>query len=181
MRTITAVDYDPMWPSVFEQLRTKVWEVLGGFAIAVEHVGSTAVPGLAAKPIIDMTVIVATDADIRRAIEQLATLGYRHQGNLGIEGREAFHNPPGLPAHHLYVCQQGSTALRNHLASRDYLQSHPVCAKAYGDLKKRLAWQYPHDINAYIDGKADFILGILVQAELSDHDLQAIAAASRKT
>ena len=108
-----------------------------------------------------MTAVVATDADIRRAIEQLAILGYRHQGNLGIEGREAFHNPPGLPTHHLYVCRQGSTVVRDHLATRDYLRSYPVCANAYGELKKRLARQYPNDIDAYIDGKMDFILGVL--------------------
>ena len=155
--------------------------MLGGFAVAVEHVGSTAVPGLAAKPIIDMTVVVATDADIRRAIKQFATLGYRHQGNLGIEGREAFHNPQGLPAHHLYVCRQASTAVRDHLATRDYLRSHPVCAPAYGELKKRLARQYPHDIDVYIDGKTDFLLGILTKADLSGHELQTLAAASRKT
>jgi GrpB-like predicted nucleotidyltransferase (UPF0157 family) len=180
MQTVLVVDYDPLWPSAFECLRANVWQVLQDFAISVEHVGSTAVPGLAAKPIIDMTVVVATDTDVLRAIAQLATLGYRHQGNLGIEGREAFNNPPGLCPHHLYLCRQGSTGLRNHVSIRDYLRSDLERAKAYGELKKRLAQQYPHDIDAYIDGKTDFILGVLAKVGMSDNELQSIDVANRK-
>ncbi len=123
---ITVVDYDPTWPQVFKRLRAPVWQVVQDFALAVEHVGSTSVPGLAAKPIIDMDVILASPAEIALAIERLATLGYVHRGNLGIEGREAFQRPAHLPPHHLYVCVQDSVSLRNHLALRDYLRSHPA-------------------------------------------------------
>ncbi len=179
MRTIAVVDYDPMWPRVCEEVRATVWKVLKDFAIAVEHVGSTSVPGLAAKPIVDVDVVVASDSDIGKAIEQLATLGYEYRGDLGVTGREAFRNPPGVTSHHLYVCREGVTPLRNHLALRDYLRSHPDKVVAYGDLKKRLAQQFPHDIDAYIAGKTNFILHILEESSFSDDELQRIANPNR--
>lgn len=181
MKNIVVVDYDPQWAEVFEALRDRIWGVVGDFAISVEHVGSTSVPGLPAKPVIDMSVVVAGDIDVARAIAQLATLGYRHVGNLGIEGREAFKNPDGLPRHHLYVCPQGSLGLRNHLAFRDYLRSHPDEVKTYGELKKSLALQHPHDIDAYIDGKTDFIVGILSKMGITSEDLNSIATANRQS
>ena len=179
MRTIAVVDYDPMWPRVCEEVRATVWKVLKDFAIAVEHVGSTSVPGLAAKPIVDVDVVVASDSDIGKAIEQLATFGYEYRGDLGVTGREAFRNPPGVTSHHLYVCREGVTPLRNHLALRDYLRSHPDKVVAYGDLKKRLAQQFPHDIDAYIAGKTNFILHILEESSFSDDELQRIANPNR--
>ena len=89
-RIVLVVDYDPAWPDMFEVLRRPVWAGVRDVAVSVEHVGSTAVPGLAAKPIIDMDVVVVSSASIPEAIERLATLGYEHRGNLGIEDREAF-------------------------------------------------------------------------------------------
>ena len=180
MGSIVVVDYDPQWPEIFESLRDNIWGVVGHFAIAVEHVGSTAVPGLAAKPVIDLSVVVARDADVPLAIKQLAALGYKHLGNLGIDGREAFDNPDGLPSHHLYVCPQGSLGLRNHLALREYMRCHSDAANSYGELKKTLALRYPNDIDAYVDGKTDFIIGILANMELSSDELNSIAAANRK-
>jgi len=147
VRTIEVVDYDPAWPGLFEQLRSRVWPAVQDCAIAVEHVGSTSVPGLAAKPVIDITVIVVSDTDVPLAIERLATVGYVHQGDLGVEGREAFASPPMLPAHHLYLCPRQSLALMNHLTLRNYLRTHAEAAREYGDLKKRLASQFRHDID----------------------------------
>src|SRR5262245_40080293 len=161
MQTIVVVDYDPAWPEIFQQLRAHVWSVLHDIAMAVEHVGSTSVPGLAAKPIIDMSVIVASESVIPVACARLATLGYLHLGNLGVEGREAFRRPEGSPAHNLYVCPQGSLGLQKHLAVRDYLRANPEAANAYGELKKRLAREFPHDIESYVADKTDLILGIL--------------------
>lgn len=160
-RTIVVVDYDPSWPLTFASLRAPVWDAVRDVALAVEHVGSTAVPGLAAKPIIDIDVIVSARAEIRAAVDRLAAVGYVHQGNLGIEGREAFESPAGLPAHHLYVCVQGSAAPLNHLTLRDYLRGHPDRAAAYGQLKKQLAAQFPTDIDKYVAGKTDFVLATL--------------------
>jgi GrpB-like predicted nucleotidyltransferase (UPF0157 family) len=173
------VDYEPKWPEVFARLRATISEGLGPLAVAIEHVGSTSVPGLVAKPVIDMSVVVAFDADVPAAIDRLAKLGYRHRGNLGVEGREAFDNPPGLPAHNLYVCPEGNLGLLNHLAVRDYLRSHPDTATAYGELKKKLAARFASDIDAYIDGKTDFILGVLAETGFTDEELTLIAAVNR--
>lgn len=180
MRTIVVVDYDPGWPEVFEQLRARLRPVVSDFALAVEHMGSTSVPGLAAKPIIDISVVVSAEVDVSVAIERLVTLGYVHRGNLGIEGREAFHNPPGLPQHHLYVCPRGSLGLINPLAVRDYLRTHPETAQAYGDLKKKLASEFPDDIESYVDGKTDLILQILRDVGFWPDQLEAIERANRK-
>jgi GrpB-like predicted nucleotidyltransferase (UPF0157 family) len=180
MRTIIVVDYDPVWPEVFEQLRARVWPVVGVIALAVEHVGSTSVPGLAAKPVIDMSVVVPTQEEIAAAIARLAGLGYVHRGNLGVEGREAFASPEGLPLHHLYVCPRDSLGLANHLAVRDYLRTHPEVAHEYSELKKRLAIEFPHDIDRYIDGKTDLILRILRAANFPAAGLDAIERANRK-
>ena len=180
MKTIVVVDYDTTWPDTFEQLRARVWLVVGDLAVTIEHVGSTSVPGLAAKPIIDMTIVVPSVHEVPLAIERLATLGYEHRGDLGIEGREAFTRPEDLPAHNLYLSAPGSLGLQNQLAVRDYLRAHPPTAHAYGELKKRLAQRFPHDIVSYVDGKTDLLLGILREQGLSPERLAAIEAANRK-
>jgi GrpB-like predicted nucleotidyltransferase (UPF0157 family) len=180
MRSIAVVDYDPAWPATFDDLRARVWPVVGDFALAIEHLGSTSVPGLAAKPIIDMTVVVPSADDIPRAIERLVPLGYVHRGDVGIEGREAFRSPEELPAHHLYVCPAGSLGLLNPVAVRDYLRVHPDVARAYGDLKKSLALAFPNDIDSYLDGKTDLILGILREVGFSSDQLEAIERMNRK-
>jgi len=134
---------------------------------------------LAAKPIIDIDVVVASPATVSVAIERLAVIGYEHQGNLGVEGREAFKNPPGSLRHHLYVCTQGGTAFHNHLSLRDYLRSNPDAAAKYGRLKTQLAIRFPADIDRYIDGKTDFILEVLRTKDLTDDQLRAVSAANR--
>ena len=175
-QAIVVTGYDPEWPGVFEQLRERTWNAVQGIAERIEHVGSTSVPGLAAKPIIDISV-VADDSDaVRGCIRALEGIGYAHRGDLGIVGREAFLNPCGLPEHHLYVCIEGGTALRNHLALRDYLRSHPKDARAYGELKLRLAREHAHDIDSYIAGKTRMITSILERAGIAREDLDTIRA-----
>jgi GrpB-like predicted nucleotidyltransferase (UPF0157 family) len=171
-RAVVVVDYDPQWPEVFAQLRSRLWSVVRDVAKAVEHVGSTSVPGLAAKPIIDMSVVAPAAADVPSAIQRLSTLGYEHRGDLGVEGREAFTTPRSMPAHHLYLCPSDSLALRNHLAVRDYLRAHPDVAREYGALKKRLAAQFRNDIDGYVDGKTGAILRILRMSGFRTEELQ---------
>jgi GrpB-like predicted nucleotidyltransferase (UPF0157 family) len=180
MRRIEVVDYDARWPETFERLRSRIWTALKDVALAVEHVGSTSVPGLPAKPIIDISVLVPERSDVQTAISRLATLGYVHRGDLGIEGREAFANPDGLPAHNLYLCPRDSVALANHLAIRDYLRSHPEAATEYGELKRRLAERFPHDIDGYIDGKTAMLLTMLRSSGFSPEQLREIEQANRK-
>ena len=116
------VDNDPAWPIAFEEIRSRLEPALADVALALEHVGSTAVPGLAAKPVIDVDVVVADATQVPIAIERLAALGYEHQGDLGVVGREAFGPLPGGPYHHLYVVVEGSEPHLDHVQLRDYLR-----------------------------------------------------------
>lgn len=179
MKTLVVVDYDPHWVDTFERVRAQVWPAVREVASGVEHVGSTSVPGLAAKPIVDVVVVVPNASDVALGIERLAAIGYVHRGNLGIEGREAFENPAGLPAHHLYLCPTGSAPLANFRALRDHLRAHPESAAAYAALKRRLAAEFPHDVESYVSGKSDFILGVLRASGLSPAHLAAIERGNR--
>ncbi len=161
---VIVADYDPAWPRLFEELRDRVVAALGDLVVAVEHVGSTAVPGLPAKPIVDLDVVIPTAAELPAAIERLATLGYVHRGDLGIPGREAFSRPLDTSPHHLYVCAWDSTELRRHLLFRNYLRSHPEDARAYGVLKQHLATHFHDDREAYTEAKSAFVTEILRRA-----------------
>ena len=179
MKIIVVVDYDPGWPAAFEALRAQIWPVVRDVAISIEHVGSTAVPGLAAKPVVDISVVVPTAATVPTGILRLASLGYRHRGNLSVADRDAFDEPESLPPHHLYLCPAESLALRNHLAVRDYLRAHPQAAGEYGTLKKQLADRFPHDIEGYVARKTDAILAILRRTGFAADELEKIEHLNR--
>jgi GrpB-like predicted nucleotidyltransferase (UPF0157 family) len=163
---IIVVDYNPVWPNQFRSLRARIAGALRHLAVTVEHVGSTAVPGLAAKPIIDIDVLLVSAQALPAAIERLARVGYTHQGDLGIAGREAFRSPGGTIAHHLYVCPPPAVEFRRHMAFRNFLRTHPKEAQEYGDLKKFLAAQFPEDRDAYLAGKSELV-GDLTQRALA--------------
>jgi GrpB-like predicted nucleotidyltransferase (UPF0157 family) len=124
--------------------------------MSIEHVGSTAVPGLAAKPVIDLVVVVRPGR-VHAAIERLAAIGYVHRGDLGVEGREAFDVPPGERRHHLYVCAVDSGELQAQLAFRNRLRNEPELASAYTDLKRQLAIRFRDDREAYSEAKTEFV------------------------
>jgi GrpB-like predicted nucleotidyltransferase (UPF0157 family) len=154
---VIVLDYDPNWPGVFQSLRKRIADAFGEMAAAIEHLGSTAVPGLAATPIIDIDVLWASETVLPIAIERLASLGYVHRGNLGVPGREAFFAPANDPRHHLYVCPPHSAGFRRHMAFRDYLRAHPKDANIYADLKIALAERFPEDRSAYNTAKGEFV------------------------
>jgi GrpB-like predicted nucleotidyltransferase (UPF0157 family) len=160
------VDYDEAWPALFEELAGPVREAVADLGAEVEHFGSTAVPGLAAKPIVDIDVVVTSTANVPAAIERLRGLGYVYQGDKGIPGREAFLWPPGAIPHHLYVVVAGSEPLVAHLAFRDHLRACPEVAAEYGALKRRLADEYRDNRAGYTEAKSEFVLGILQRTEL---------------
>jgi len=182
---ITIEEYSPAWQQDFYELRAVYESRLGSYVIGIEHVGSTSVQGLPAKPILDIDLIVADSLLLKPVIKALEYLDYQHIGDLGIPGREAFKRASALtpadgsgrtwPSHHLYVCLANSTSLKNHLAFRNYLRSHPAKAKAYAELKKKLAAENPHNINAYVGGKTDFITGILKEMGFDPSALDDIA------
>ena len=162
-KTVHVSDYDPAWPEQFRALARRAADAVGDIVLGIEHVGSTSVPGLAAKPVVDLAVVVRRE-DVPRAVERLAPLGYVHQGDKGMPGREAFRTPPGEPKHHLYVCIPESEGFRDHVLFRDYLRAHPETAREYAELKRRLAIQHRDDRGAYQQAKKPFIDAVTQRA-----------------
>lgn len=189
MNAIEVLDYSPEWASVFLELQAVYHDRLEGLVDDVQHVGSTAVPGLAAKPVIDIDIVVADPGRLRAVIERLGELGYVHRGSLGISDREAFGRKSDSapfsdlrahwPAHHLYLCPASSVSLRNHLTLRDALRAHAALAVAYAALKRRLAEAFPFDIDRYVAGETAFITGILEQAGFERDALDRIVEENR--
>jgi GrpB-like predicted nucleotidyltransferase (UPF0157 family) len=173
--TIQIDAYNPSWPQWFAQLRDQIWPAVQDAALTIEHVGSTSVPGLAAKPIIDIDIIIEHIDHLAPVIRGLKRLGYEHRGNLGIEGREAFKAPEHPIRHHLYVCLKDCTALKNHLNLKHHLHKHPESRLAYEALKRSLSHASPEE---YLEGKTPFILRILAQYDMGAAELGAIAAAN---
>ncbi|MFI4975259.1 MAG: GrpB family protein [Caulobacterales bacterium] len=165
---VVICDYDPAWPQRYETLRVRIAEALGDLAASIEHVGSTSVPGLAAKPTIDLNVVLRSPDELGEVIGRLARLGYAHEGDLGIAGREAFATPPGYGTHdhHLYVCAPDWVGHGEQLAFRDYLRTHPHAALAYARLKRSLAARHRNDRAGYANAKAGFVRAVLKRAGL---------------
>lgn len=179
LSTLQVVDYESIWPQTFLQLKDWIWPSVAYVALAMEHVGSTAVPGMAAKPIIDIDLITASRTEVPEILLRLRRLGYQHRGGLGIEDREAFKAPQTQPAHHLYVCSQNSLALKNHIAVRDYLRTHASDAAAYSALKKELAERFRNERARYNEAKTDFVVSILERCEFSAKELDLIKLANQ--
>jgi len=180
MKKIIVKDYDPEWALIFNSIYSFIWPHIKEQSISLEHVGSTSIKGLAAKPIIDIDIIVDSQDSSCCVIKSLETIGYKHLGDMGIADREAFTNPLNLPNHNLYVCLKGSLALRNHLALRKILRSHPDSAVEYGKLKKQLARQCSNDIDAYVEGKTGFIVSLLKKSGFTNIELSEISGVNKK-
>lgn len=150
--------YDPKWPLEFEKIRAALGEKVLTLAIAVEHVGSTSVPGLAAKPIIDLDLVIPV-GEFSQMKAYLEEAGYRHEGERGIPGREAFRydDKPDLLRHHLYVCEINSAELHRHLTFRNWLRNHPEDQEAYAAVKMEMAEKFRFDREAYQNSKATII------------------------
>lgn len=166
--------YDPSWQDRFEKVAAALSGALAdGPAAAVEHVGSTSVPGLAAKPILDIDVIVAPE-DVSAAVAALVRIGYVHRGDLGVAGREAFFAPDEDPRRHVYVCAAGTLNVRNHLAVRDVLRRRDDLRDEYAAVKLALAAEPDMDIDTYIARKSDVLQKVLAVADLTDAERRQI-------
>jgi len=166
-KPLVVSEYDPRWPVRFEEIERRVAPAVAELGAAVEHVGSTAVPMLAAKPIVDVDVVVRASPDVPDAVERLRSLGYVYQGDKGIRGREAFLWPPGTEPHHLYVVVAGSAPHADHVDFRDYLRRHPDVADEYATLKRSLAARHAEDSLGYTEAKSDFVTAALARARES--------------
>lgn len=149
--------YNPQWPDMFENEAAKILEVFGENLVSVHHIGSTSVPGLKAKPIIDIMPVARDVAIIDQYNDKMMTLGYEPMGEFGIAGRRYFRKGGDARTHQVHFFQMGSLDIERHLAFRDYLRRHPNEAENYAQLKETLAKRFPDDIEGYSDGKNDFI------------------------
>ena len=158
-RQIIVVPYDPNWRSDFEAIRAEIEGAVGDLILGIEHVGSTSVEGMAAKPCIDIDVVIPDYSVFDAVVDRLNAIGYIHEGDLGIRDREAFKyaDKPHLQTHHLYVCPQTSAELHRHITFRDFLRSHPDAVHQYSAVKQQAAQLFPNDIDAYIAYKSECI------------------------
>lgn len=178
MKKVVVESYNPIWTSQFQEIKNLIWPLVKDSALSIEHVGSTSVPGLAAKPVIDIDIVIPDMSQLDKVIEGLASIGYEHRGNLGIEDREAFRAREPIHKHNLYVCPEDSLALRNHLSLRDSLRANAALRDEYAKIKYRLAGEFPDSIDHYIEGKTAFILKILEDNGLNADKLEAIRLAN---
>jgi GrpB-like predicted nucleotidyltransferase (UPF0157 family) len=174
---ITIENYDPAWPAEFEKERTRLQAALGPMVTSIEHVGSTAVPGLAAKPIIDVLVGVRSMREARsRSIDPLRALGYRYMSEYEawLPGEMLFRKGmPGPWTHHAHVMEPSSARWDELMLVRDYLRNHSDVANAYGSLKRALAVLFGDDIAGFRDAKRPFLQAVMAKAQA-----ERIAAAS---
>jgi GrpB-like predicted nucleotidyltransferase (UPF0157 family) len=171
---IVVRDYDLEWPRMFEQERARLQGVLGSVVTAVEHVGSTAVPGLSAKPIIDLLVGVESLTTVRAScVERLEGLGYTYvpEYESWLPGELFFRKGvPGPWTHHAHVMERANPRWSHLILFRDYLRHHPEVARAYGSLKKALALVFEDDIGGFRQGKAPFVEAVMAKARREQED-----------
>jgi GrpB-like predicted nucleotidyltransferase (UPF0157 family) len=174
---ITVVDYDSSWPERFDALRDEYATAMAAAGVpitAIEHVGSTSVPGLAAKPIIDCDIVVA-EADVPAAAGVLVSLGFTPEGDLGVPQRWAFKEPARLSSIHTYVVVDGCLSLRNHLAVRDVLRADAALRDEYAAVKREAAARAAN-IDDYVQAKTPMVQKILAAAGLTAAERASIAA-----
>jgi len=157
--------YNPKWKEEFIKIRSMLDACIGDLIIGFEHVGSTSVEGLAAKPIIDIDVVIDSYEIFPQIVERLMAIGFIHEGDGGIKGREVFKRnfEDDFMPYHLYVCPKNSEELLRHIAFREYLKGHASEREEYGSLKMRLAEQFPTSIDKYMSGKHDCVQRILLK------------------
>ena len=156
---VVVLSFDKAWENDFEQIKTEIQSAIGDLIIGIEHVGSTSVKGMSAKPCIDIDVIISDYSMFDAVAAKLADIGYIHEGDLGIKDREAFKytDKSHLQKHHLYVCPEYSKELHRHITFRDYLRSNPDAVKKYSKIKETAAKLFPNDIDKYIEYKSPCI------------------------
>jgi GrpB-like predicted nucleotidyltransferase (UPF0157 family) len=177
--TIHLADYDPRWPSIFEEERERLQSAIGQWVADIQHVGSTSIPGIAAKPIIDIAIHLRSLLDALKCITPLrGHLGYECLGEFGIPGRIYFRKPTDSPmpgqshegvgrTHQIHMYELGHEQYEKQIVFRDYLRAHADAARAYEELKRELAVRHATSIEAYAHSKSDFVQSILRSAAVA--------------
>jgi GrpB-like predicted nucleotidyltransferase (UPF0157 family) len=164
---VVIVPYDPAWPEQYEEEKGILLRALGPLVVQIDHIGSTAVPGLGAKPVIDVLMTINSIADVKGCVPPLKNIGYEHLGEYGIPGRHFFRKlseGTGTRTHHLHAVGVGNDFVKKHLLFRDYLRSHPQTAQQYYHLKIELAAKHTTVRDSYTDAKTEFIESVLGKA-----------------
>lgn len=158
-KQVVVIPYSGRWKTDFETIKQSLLPAVKDFATGIEHVGSTSVEGLSAKPIIDIDVVIKDYSVFDALVENLAAIGYKHEGDLGIKDREAFdyRGSTDLPKHHLYVCPEFSEELHRHTVFRDFLRKNSGLVLKYSRVKEEGAKLYPDSIEDYIAYKSPCI------------------------
>jgi GrpB-like predicted nucleotidyltransferase (UPF0157 family) len=162
---VEIVAYDPAWPERFAELGLELRAGLGEVALRIDHIGSTAVPGLAAKPIIDIQVSVADFEPLAAYRRPLERLGYVYRADNPERTKRYFREPPGRPRIHVHVRRAGSFSEQWALLFRDYLRAHPDAAAEYAAVKRRLALRFRDDRRGYTDAKGPFLWEVIRRAD----------------
>ena len=159
MTEVVVVPHDPNWRDLFADESKLIAEALGQNVVAINHIGSTSIPGIYAKPVIDILIDVTDIDEVDAKNLEMQSLGYEVMGEFGIEGRRYFRkeNNAGVRTHHIHAFETGSPQIARHLAFRDYMIAHPDKALAYSELKQTLAVRNARDPDGYMDGKDEFI------------------------
>jgi GrpB-like predicted nucleotidyltransferase (UPF0157 family) len=167
-RRVEIVEYDPKWAALYTEERARILAAIGHLNLSIEHIGSTAVVGLGAKPIIDIMVGIDRLSDAQWCVEPLSRLGYRYQPEHEVTMPERRYfgkgEPPKEQHYHLHMVEKGGEFWRRHLAFRDYLRTHPETSRQYCELKKKLASQYGSDRESYTEAKTAFIESVVAKA-----------------
>jgi GrpB-like predicted nucleotidyltransferase (UPF0157 family) len=175
--TVRVVPYTPEWARLFEEEKSRLLAVIGPYVLDIQHVGSTSIPGMAAKPILDIAIAVRNFEEARVCIAPIEQLGYEYRGEFGIPRRHYF--TKGEPrTHHIHMNELGSRDWNNQIDFRDYLIRHPDAAREYAGLKLELAQAHPADRQGYLDGKGPFVERVLklarAERELRDESLSSM-------
>lgn len=159
MSKVEVVRHNPQWRDAFEAEAKHVAAALGENVVAIHHIGSTAIPIIYAKPVVDLLVEVRDITEADGQSSAMESLGYEVMGEYGIPGRRYFRkdNQEGIRTHNIHAFEAGSAEVERHLAFRDYMIAHPVDAQRYSELKRKLAEEHPQSMDGYIDGKDGFI------------------------
>jgi GrpB-like predicted nucleotidyltransferase (UPF0157 family)/RimJ/RimL family protein N-acetyltransferase len=160
IRKIEVVEYDPNWTEMFEAEAKRVKEALENNCIEVHHIGSTSIPGLSAKPVIDMLAVVRDILEVDKANKAMESLGYEAKGENGMAFRRFFQKGKNHRTHHVHVYQEADPEISRYIKFRDWMRSHASDAEKYSRLKIELARKFPHDILQYCNGKDAFVASI---------------------
>lgn len=158
MRRVEVVPYDESWPELFKREAAFLQDILHDCIQEIHHIGSTAVPGFFAKPTIDIMLVVESlhTVDVKEAV--IVEAGYKPRGENGIKNRRFYtKDVDGKRKYHLHFFEEGSPNIIRHIALREYLKAHPNARRSYGGLKRSLAWEYPFNMKAYVEGKHEFV------------------------